>query len=121
MEETKMDFDTLMKQEVCTNTWLQFIQIWERLTAEQQIEVLRKYIDIVDWYAISRVIHAVNERFVREFYDFIVWKAIDTTVTFSDDFIREFRDELDMKHRIVKWKLKREFGQELPFPCDFLN
>ena len=117
-----MEFETLMKQKVNTAAWVQIAQSWDKLTAEQKIEVLRKYVDIVDWYAVSRVIHIdINERFVREFKDYIVWKAIDTTISFSDDFIREFREELDIEHRIIRWKLKKEFGQELPFPRDFLN
>ncbi len=50
-----------------------------------------------------------DETFLREHADVINWQTVDNTDLFSIDFIREFAEELDLKHRIVRNGLVKEF------------
>ena len=92
-----------------TTSWLKICSMWEDISKEQRITVLRRYKDIVDWAAVSRIMHTFDEDIIREFKDYIVWPAIDNTMRFSLDFIREFRDRLDLEHRRIKLDYMHEF------------
>ena len=51
-----------------------------------------------------------DESFLREHADVINWQTVDNTDSFSVDFIREFAEELDLKHRMIRNEIKNEFN-----------
>lgn len=78
-------------------------------------DFIRKHIDDFNrdnWHDISVCQLHFSESFLREMKDYIIWVSIDNTDSFSVEFIREFRKELDLKHRRLRKAIKNEFNNE---------
>lgn len=64
--------------------------------------------DKLNWYAMT-LRQNWTEEDVREFKDYIIWNGIQDTDWLSREFIREFANELNLKHRRLRKELNNEF------------
>ena len=76
-------------------------------------DFIKKYKDNFGWrWRDISAYQTFSESFLREMKDYIIWESIDNTDSFSVDFIREFKRELDLNHRRLRNEIKGEFNYE---------
>lgn len=78
--------------------------------------------DLPDWYIIEHINELHWDRLtyyqywtedrIRMFKNYIVWQCLEIPDV-SINFIREFQDYLDLKHRRLRKDLKNEFNRHL--------
>jgi hypothetical protein len=84
---------------------------WDDTTKETQSEdKLNSLIDIVDWVEISD--RRLEEDFIRDFQDCVVWEAVSGGSVLSEDFIREFKDKVDWDNISSEQALSEDFIRE---------
>ena len=76
----------------------------------QSEDKLNSLIDIVDWVEISD--RRLEEDFIRDFQDCVVWEAVSGGSVLSEDFIREFKDKVDWDNISSEQPLSEDFIRE---------
>ena len=77
---------------------------------ESQIEVIRKDPKSQDWYKLSK--KNSSEDFIREFQDNVLWYNISLYQRLSEEFIREFQDKVYWRYISDKQILSESFIKE---------
>ena len=72
----------------------------------------------IDWYCIS-IYQTLSEDFMREFKDNVHWAGISIYQKLSESFMREFRDKLDWYWMCRKQNLSYEFISEFRNRLEF--